>query len=247
VRYAITTLCQYSIVAIGVLVMFATLGISWSNVQWLVAAISVGLGFGLQEIFANFVSGLIILFERPVRIGDTVTVGEITGTVTRIRIRATTLTDWDNKEIVVPNKTFITNQLTNWTLTDQIVRAVLRVRVAHNSDTELAHNIMLETAQSMPLVLDQPAPTVYFLGLGESSLDFDVRIFVKDLWDWLPAMHEYNMKIEKALREQGVQIPFPQRDIHVRSVTDAAGRPIYDSEKDSGVKPLFEPVQGSRS
>ncbi len=247
VRYAITTLCQYSIVTIGVLVMFATLGIGWSNVQWLVAAVSVGLGFGLQEIFANFVSGIIILFERPVRIGDTVTVGQITGTVTRIRIRATTIMDWDNKEIVVPNKTFITSQLTNWTLTDPIVRAVLRVRVAHNSDTELAHRIMLETAQNMPLVLDHPEPTVYFLGLGESSLDFDVRIFVKDLWDWLPAMHEYNMKIEKALREAGVQIPYPQRDIHVRSVTDMAGRPLYPAGEEGSVKPLFESKKGAQS
>ena len=121
-RYAIIAISRYLIATLGIIVAFNTMGIGWGKAQWLVAALSVGLGFGLQEIFANFVSGLILLFERPIRIGDTVTVGNLSGTVSRIRIRATTITDWDRKEMIIPNKMFITGQLTNWTLSDPITR-----------------------------------------------------------------------------------------------------------------------------
>ncbi len=233
-RYAITSISQYLIVAVGIVVVFNTVGVGWSDVQWLAAALTVGLGFGLQEIFANFVSGIIILFERPVRIGDTVTIGGFTGTVTRIRIRATTITDWDNKEIVVPNKTFITSQLTNWTLSNPIVRVVIRVGVAYGSDPKLAHRVMLETAQANPKVLEHPAPSVYFLSLGESSLDFDVRVYVRNMGDWLPVVHEYHVAIVEALTAHGIQIPFPQRDIHVRSVQSL---PVGES---MGVNPTEE-------
>ena len=123
-RYTINTLVRYVVVTIGVITVLNVIGWNWSRIQWLVAALSVGLGFGLQEIVANFVSGLIILFERPVRVGDTVTVGNLTGTVSKVRIRATTITDWDRKEIIVPNKAFITDQVINWTLSDPITRIV---------------------------------------------------------------------------------------------------------------------------
>ena len=216
-RYAITSISQYLIVAIVIVIVINTVGVGWGEVQWLAAALTVGLGFGLQEIFANFVSGLIILFERPVRIGDTVTIEGLTGTVTRIRIRATTITDWDNKEIVVPNKTFITSQLTNWTLSDSIVRVVMQVGVAYGSDAGTAHRIMSEIAQSNVLVLEEPAPSVYFMGLGDSSLDFEVRVYVKDLGDWFPVVHKFHMDIIAALTESGIEIPFPQRDLHIRS------------------------------
>ncbi|NIR31797.1 MAG: mechanosensitive ion channel [Gammaproteobacteria bacterium] len=216
-RYAITTIAQYAIAAVGVVVVFSAIGVGWSDVQWLVAALSVGLGFGLQEIFGNFISGLIILFERPVRIGDTVTVGDLTGTVSRLRIRATTITDWDNKEIIVPNKTFITERLVNWTLTDSVTRVIVRVGVAYGSDTELAHRLMLEVARDNPHVLARPEPRVLFMGLGESALDFDVYVYVRELADRLPFIHEFHMAIERKLREHGIQIPFPQRDVHIRS------------------------------
>ena len=126
-RYAVNQLAKYTLVAIGFISIANELGGSWSQVQWLVAALSVGLGFGLQEIFANMVSGIILLFERPIRVGDTVTIGNVTGKVSRIQMRATTLIDWDQKEHVVPNKTFITSQLVNWTLTDTITRVVIPV------------------------------------------------------------------------------------------------------------------------
>lgn len=116
--------------------VFGSLGVSWDKLQWLAAALSVGLGFGLQEIFGNFVSGLIILFERPVRIGDTVTIGTFSGTVSKIRIRATTITDFDRKEVIIPNKAFVTERLINWSLSDTVTRVVIRLGVAYGSDLD---------------------------------------------------------------------------------------------------------------
>jgi potassium efflux system protein len=127
-----------------------TLGISWGRVQWLVAALSVGIGFGFQEIVANFISGLIILFERPVRVGDVVTIGDTTGTVTKIRIRATTVRNWDHQELLVPNKQFITGQLLNWTLSDALNRIVIRLGVDYNADVRLALRLMAEAVAEDP-------------------------------------------------------------------------------------------------
>ena len=137
-RYTATTLTGYVITATAFLVIFGTLGLNWSQVQWLVAALSVGIGFGLQEIVANFISGLIILFERPVRVGDIITIGGTTGTVSRIQIRATTIRNWDQQELLVPNKQFITGELLNWTLSDQTNRVLVTVGVEYGSDTRKA-------------------------------------------------------------------------------------------------------------
>ena len=139
VRYAITTLASYAIVLVGVIVGCNTIGLRWSQIQWLATALTFGLAFGLQEMFANFVAGLIILFERPVRVGDIVTVDDTTGIVSRIRIRATTITNWDRKEYIVPNKEFITGKLLNWTLSDQVNRIVINVGIAYGSNTKRAH------------------------------------------------------------------------------------------------------------
>jgi potassium efflux system protein len=219
-RYAINTLVRYVVVTIGVVAVLNTIGWNWSQIQWLVAALSVGLGFGLQEIVANFVSGLIILFERPVRVGDTVTVGQLTGTVSRVQIRATTITDWDRKEIIVPNKAFITEQVVNWTLADPITRIVVPVGISYGSDVEVAHKVMQDTLHSLPLVLDDPEPRVYFVGFGESSLDFNLYVHSRQLADRLPLMHAVHEAILRALRENGIEIPFPQRDLHIRSTVE---------------------------
>ena len=216
-RYTATTLSQYLIVLIGIIAAFTMIGVEWSSIQWLVAALGVGLGFGLQEIFANFVSGLIILFERPARVGDTVTVADLSGTVTRIRIRATTITDWDRKEIIVPNKSFITEKLINWTLTDPITRVIVPIRIAYGSDTNLAYKVIKETAETNPLVMPEPKLQLFFLGFGESSLNFELRVFVRQLDDRLPVIHELHMATNEALKRNGIAIPFPQRDIHMRS------------------------------
>ena len=216
-RYAANTLVRYIVITVGVIAVLNIIGWNWSRIQWLVAALSVGLGFGLQEVVANFVSGLIILFERPVRVGDTVTVGQLTGTVSKVRIRATTITDWDRKEIVVPNKAFITEQVVNWTLADPITRVVVPVGISYGSDVELAHKVMEETLHSLPLILEEPEPKVYFLGFGDSSLDFRLHAYSRQLSDRLPIMHAIHEAILKALRENDIEIPFPQRDLHIRS------------------------------
>jgi potassium efflux system protein len=216
-RYAINTLTRYIVITIGVISVLNIIGWNWSQIQWLVAALSVGLGFGLQEIVANFVSGLIILFERPVRVGDTVTVGALSGKVSRVRIRATTITDWDRKEIIVPNKAFITEQVVNWTLADPITRVVVPVGISYGSDVELAQKVMEDTLRSLPLVLDEPEPQVFFVGFGDSSLDFSIRVHARQLPDRLPLMHAVHNEILKALRAHGIEIPFPQRDLHIRS------------------------------
>ena len=177
----------------------------------------MGLGFGLQEIFANFVSGLILLFERPIRIGDTVTIGDTNGTVSKIRIRATTVTDWNRKEIVIPNREFITGQVINWTLSDQVMRLVLRVGIAYGSDVHRAKQILLEVAANNRRVLEDPKPRAWFWEFGDSSLNFEIRVFVKDIDDWVMTRDSMHFEIDAAFREAGIEIAFPQRDLHIRS------------------------------
>ena len=161
-RYTVLTLTKYVIVAFGVVWIFEILGGSWSEFQWIFAALGVGIGFGMQEIVANFISGLIILFERPIRVGDVVTVGNTDGVVTRIQIRATTIRNWDRKELLVPNKNFITQELLNWSLSDQTTRVVINVGVAYGSDVEKAIRIMQGIAANHPRVLPDPEPVVVF-------------------------------------------------------------------------------------
>ncbi|MGG7055776.1 mechanosensitive ion channel domain-containing protein [Nitrosomonas sp. ANs5] len=215
--YAVTTLLRYAIVIIGVFVTFQKLGMEWSNIQWLVAALGVGLGFGLQEIFANFVSGLILLFERPIRIGDIVTLNNISGTVSKIHIRATTLIDFDRKEIVVPNKIFITEQLTNWSLSDQVTRVVIPVGIAYGSDCDNARALLLEIANDHPLVLRDPEPAALFLEFGASSLNFELRVFAEQLSDRLKLTHELHILINRRFSEAGITIAFPQLDVHLHT------------------------------
>ncbi len=216
-RYAIVTLVRYVVIAGGVIWASHLIGIDWGRAQWIIAALGVGLGFGLQEIVANFVSGLIILFERPVRVGDVVTVGEISGTVSRIQIRATTITDWDNKEILVPNKAFITDRVINWTLSSPITRLLIPVGVAYGSDVVKAHDAIANAVRSVPAVLDDPAPSILLIGFGDSSLDFEVRAFVGQLAQRLPTTHDLHTAIESSLREAGIEIPFPQHDLWLRA------------------------------
>jgi potassium efflux system protein len=218
-RYAVNQLAKYVLMTIGFFSVANELGFSWSQVQWLVAALSVGLGFGLQEIFANFVSGIILLFERPIRVGDIVTIGDVTGTVNRIHMRATTLVDADQKELIVPNKTFITTQLINWSLSDAITRLVIPVGIAYGSDIELAHKVMLDTVRNTPLVLEHPEPSVLLLGFADSALQFSVRAFVSETAHRMPVTHNLHLRIAQALQDHDIEIPFPQRDIHIRSVT----------------------------
>jgi potassium efflux system protein len=214
-RYTVSTLTNYVIIAIGIMVFFSTLKMSWSQLQWLVAALGVGIGFGLQEIVANFISGLIILFERPIRVGDVVTIGQSEGTVTRIQIRATTIRDWDGKELLVPNKEFVTGRLLNWTLTDTNNRIVLDVGIAYGSDVEAAMKLLSKVVNAHPSVLKDPAPNILLTKFGESTLNLSARCFLGDLDDRLKHVSEMNQQIYKAFNEAGIVIAFPQLDVHI--------------------------------
>jgi len=218
-RYAYSSVCRYAITAIGILFVFNKIGIKWGNLQWLVAALGVGLGFGLQEIVANFVCGLIVLFERPFRVGDTVTIGDINGTVSRIRIRATTVVDWDRKELIVPNKEFVVGRLINWSLSDKYVRIRIPVGIAYGSDTKLAKELLLEVAGKNPRAISEPAADAVFKGFGDNSLNFELRVYIDGIDDYIPMLHELNVAIDDAFKEAGVTIAFPQRDVHL----DATG------------------------
>ncbi len=216
-RYAMSSLLQYAIVAVGVSLALRTLGMRWSQVQWLVAALGVGLGFGLQEIFANFVSGIILLFERPIRVGDVVTIADLTGKVSRIRIRATTIRDFDNKEIIVPNKTFITDRFVNWTLSDQVTRVVLKVSIAYGSDIDLAMRLLIDLANIHPKIMCNPPPQAVLTGFGDSGLTIDLMVYVEELLHRIDVRHDLTARIETAFREHGIEIPVPKRDVRLRN------------------------------
>jgi potassium efflux system protein len=217
-RYALTTISRYIISAVGTIVAFNSIGVNWSRLQWLVAALSVGLGFGLQEIVANFVSGLIILFERPYRVGDIVTIGQISGRVTRIRIRATTIVDWDRRELIVPNKDFITGQLINWSLSDKITRLIVPVGIAYGSNTALAQKLLLKAAAEHPQILDDPASSALFLGFGDNSLNFELRAFIDEPLNRVQVISDLHLAIDDAFREASIEISFPQRDVHLDQI-----------------------------
>jgi potassium efflux system protein len=244
-RYAFSTICQYAVSTVGIIITFNYIGIRWSNLQWLVAALSVGIGFGLQEIVANFISGLIILFERPIRVGDLVTVGNVDGAVTKIRIRATTITTWDRKEYIVPNKEFITGRLMNWTLSNPINRVVIAVGIAYGSDTEKARELLLKVAREHPLVLEDPAPVAAFDGFGDNALNFVLRCFLPNFDNWANNKTELHMAIDKAFREAGITIAFPQRDIHIQSVDGFPGA-ILTPPEERRSDPTVDPRNGMR-
>lgn len=218
VRYAITTLTSYLIILLGVILSFNAISVGWSKVQWLATALTFGLAFGLQEIFANFVAGLILLFERPIRIGDVVTVDDISGVVSRIRIRATTITNWDRKEYVIPNKEFITGRMLNWTLSDKVNRVVINVGIAYGSDVDKAKELLLQVCTDHPLTLDDPAPRATFEGFGDNTLNFVIRTYLPDLDNRLAVIDALHTNINRAFRDAKIEIAFPQRDLHLRSV-----------------------------
>ncbi len=214
-RYAVETICQYVVFAVGFIIASKYIGVNWGSLKWLVAALGVGIGFGLQEIIANFISGLIILFERPVRVGDIVTVDGIDGVVSRIQIRATTITNWDRKEYIVPNKSFITGNVLNWTLSNPINRIVINVGIAYGSDTERARELLLIAAKEHPNVLDDPAPIASFEGFGDNALNFSLRCFIPNLDNRLATITEMHHAIDEAFRKAKISIAFPQRDVHL--------------------------------
>jgi potassium efflux system protein len=214
-RLAFATLARYGIVLIGLGLVLSIVGVNWSKLQWLVAALGVGIGFGLQEIVANFISGLIILIERPVRVGDVVTVGEDTGRVVRIQIRATTIRKWDQQELIVPNKEFITSRVVNWSLSDETSRIFFMVGIAYGSDVEKALKLIEEAALENQVVLEEPPPLVTFESFGDNSLNLGLRCYVPSVSERLETTTALHLAINRKLNEAGIVIAFPQRDVHL--------------------------------
>jgi potassium efflux system protein len=214
-RYAVTTMIGYVIAAAAALTIFSALGLSWGSVQWLVAALGVGIGFGLQEIVANFISGIIILFERPVRVGDVVTIGDTTGSVSKIRIRATTIRNWEKQELLVPNKEFITGRLLNWTLSDNLNRIVITVGVDYGSDVRLALALLEEAVTEDDRVLRDPEPRFTFEGFGDNALSLVLRCYLDSMDDRLAVTSDLHQSINDKFVAAGISIAFPQRDVHL--------------------------------
>ena len=214
-RYALITLSRYLIITVGVIFTLSMIGLQWSKLGWLIAAMGVGLGFGLQEIVANFVSGIILLLERPIRVGDLVTVGDTTGTVAKIEIRAATIITLDRKELLVPNKEFITGRVLNWTLSNEEHRLLINVGIAYGSDAGRAMELLMQAARENDTVLDEPRPEVAFDGFGDNALNLSLRAFIPSADSRLRIKTEVHQAIYNKLAEAGITIAFPQRDVHL--------------------------------
>jgi potassium efflux system protein len=219
-RYAFTAVSRYLLTAVGRTAAFNSIGGQWSEIQWLVAAMSVGLGFGLQEIFANFVSGIILLFERPIRVGDIVTLGDKTGVVNRIRMRATTIVDWDRKEYIVPNKDLVTERLLNWTLSDQMNRIEILLTLAHGADTDRACELLLEAVREQPYILTEPAASAAFEGINEHGLKLALRCYLPTLEHRGATIHGLYTKIDHKLRAASIEVAAPPREMRLRMCHD---------------------------
>ncbi|MGL4855917.1 mechanosensitive ion channel domain-containing protein, partial [Plesiomonas sp.] len=219
--YAITTLTKYSIIILGIMITASMIGVDWGKLQWLVAALGVGLGFGLQEIFANFISGLIILFEKPIRIGDTVTIRDLTGTITKINTRATTIVDWDRKEIIVPNKAFITEQFINWSLSDPITRIVLRIPAPSDADSELVSRLIEQAARHTTNALETPAPEVYLVDLQQGIPLYEIRLYAAEMGHRMPIRNELHKNVLALFRAHQLELPYPPSQIRVETMKAA--------------------------
>ena len=222
-REAMVTITGYIMFVVAALAALSVAGFDFSNIAIIAGALSVGIGFGLQNIVNNFVSGLILLFERPIRKGDWVVVGTTEGYVKDIRIRSTRITTFDRSDVIVPNSELISNQVTNWMLEDVRGRAIIKVGVAYGSDTDKVKYILNSVAEENEMVVkdgSSPKPMVLFKGFGESSLDFELRVHLYDVDRRLSTISDINFAIDRAFREEGIEIPFPQRDLHVKSLPE---------------------------
>jgi small-conductance mechanosensitive channel len=227
---AINRLTHYVVLVVGVMIAASAAGIDFSRLTLVVGALGVGIGFGLQNVVNNFVSGLILLFERPIRIGDRVELSsELSGTVERIGIRASIVRTWQGAEVIVPNANLISSEVINWTLSDDRRRMEIPVGVAYGTAPEVVLELLLGVARAHPEVLDDPEPVALFTGFGDSSLDFELRAWT--IGDIVVIPSELRVAINRALAEAGIEIPFPQRDLHLRSVAPGAADRLGPDER----------------
>ncbi len=216
-RYVMMRIFEYILVIIGAIFAFNSIGINLSGLAVIFGLLSVGIGFGLQNVTSNFISGLILLFEQPIKVGDRITVGDTEGDVTEINIRSTTIRSLNNISYIVPNTEFISSNVVNWSHGDPKVRLDLNIGVSYNSDLDLVLSVLKNVAEENDEVLKFPAPEVLFMEFGDSSWNLMLRVWIKD-----PKRHYYvrsdiNCDIVRKFRENQIEIPFPQRDLHVRS------------------------------
>jgi len=223
VGLSISRLIQYFLILVGFLLALTALGFTLTNITILGGAIGIGIGFGLQAIVNNFASGIILLFERPIRVGDMIQLGDLPCMVKKMGLRSTVVQSLDDADIVIPNSDLVTNQVTNWTLSGRSMRLRIQVGVAYGSDVTLVMRILKEIAEQNLSVLSDPAPIAIFLGFGNSSLDFELQVRIKEFLYRRRIQTELNQEIERRFRLEGIKIPFPQRDLHVRSVDESTG------------------------
>lgn len=218
IQHAITTITTYLIILFALIILLQTAGIDLTTLNVLVGALGIGVGFGLQNIVNNFISGLIILLERSIKIGDRIEVGNIEGDVVKIGGRSTTILTNDNISVVVPNSKFIIENVVNWSHNERTVRFRIPVSVAYGSDTKLVEKTLLEVAKENPDVLENPEPAVRFIEFGDSGLLFELRAWTMTLIHKKGKLiSSLNFAINDKFRERNIEIPFPQRDIHIRS------------------------------
>ena len=217
-QYGLSRIFGYTLIAIGFYVAFQAVGLDLSSLAIVAASVGVGVGFGLQNIINNFVSGIIILAERPISIGDRIDVAGVAGRVTKIQLRSTTVVTNDNITMIVPNADFISNTVTNWSHGDPKVRIRVPIGVAYGSDLKLLQRLLLEAAEEHPKALRDPSPVVLFTEFGDSSLNFELGVWTQEMTATpIHFTSQMNFIIEQKLRENDIEIPFPQRDLHVRS------------------------------
>ena len=218
VGQSIATIVRYVLIIIGIVVIFQTTGIDLSAIGLLVGALGVGIGFGLQNVTNNFISGIIILFERPIKVGDRIEIDELAGNIVDISARATTVITNDNIAVIVPNSDIINTRVINWSHNNRNVRFNFPVGVSYKEDPELIRKLLIEIAIGNPGVLKKPKPDVLFNEFGDSSLSFIFRVWTSDYSD-TPQMlkSELYYEIFKKFKEHNIEIPFPQRDIHLKS------------------------------
>jgi small-conductance mechanosensitive channel len=225
-QFALARVIGYTLLALGFFISLQTVGVNLTSLGFLVGAMGVGFGFGLQNIISNFISGLIILAERPIAIGDRVEIGGVAGQVREISLRSTTVVTNDNMAIIVPNADFITQRVTNWSYEDPRVRFRIPFGVAYGTDLSRLRQLMQEVADEHPKALKDPKPELFFVGFGDSSLNFELGVWSSEVTT-SPRRFRSDLffAIEKKLRENGIEIPFPQQDLHVRTVVGDA-RPV---------------------
>jgi small-conductance mechanosensitive channel len=225
VQLAIARLVHYALVCVGFAVALATLGFEFTQLTILLSALGVGIGFGLQAMVNNFLCGLILLFERPIRVGDTIEFGGQWAQIQKIGLRATTVQTFDHADVILPNSDLINHQVTNWTLTNRHARIIVRVGVAYGSDVPLVMQTLVACAADNDSVMHTPEPLVFFRQFGDSSLDFELRAWIWDVSNRFRVISELHQEVDRRFREAGIEIAFPQRDLHIRSVdTPAASR-----------------------